>query len=210
MPTLHFRYGTQWDWQPYDPSTNLGGEGGIQQYPMGEQKVHFDGINKYIVINVGFSDINVQTDVYSAWKEWKQNLDNSKYPQALTAIGGDPITGTSSVGITYFLENGWRLKLPEIDGNYTIDGNLYTREPGEAPVLPPDGQFDTAVEFIRSNIVDLITVAGGGSGISNAEMEAIALAVWNTLLQDVTVPETMGTFVKERLLTKNQFLGLKD
>jgi hypothetical protein len=209
MPTLHFSYGTQWNWQPYDPDTNLGGEGGIQQYAMGEQKVHFDGPNKYIVINEGFTALDVQTDIYSAWKEWVQNLDNSKYQQALTAIGGDPITDSTSVGITYFLENGWRLKLPETDGTYNIAGNIYTREPGQSPYLPPDGDFDTSVEFIRSNIVDLITISGNTS-LSNSDLVAIGIAVWDTLLVDATVSQSFGEHVRDKILTRNKFIALND
>jgi len=209
MPNLHFRYGTQWDWEPYNPAYNLGGEGGIQQYAMGEQKVHFDGPNKYIVINAGYTEIDVQNDIYSAWKEWIQNLDNSKYLQAITAIGGDPITDVTAVGITYFLENGWRIKLPEADGDYVITGNLYTREPGQSPYISPDADFDTTVEFVRSNIVDLITISGDTS-LSNADISAISFAVWEVMLTDIATPDTIGTHLKNKMLKKGFWLGLKD
>ena len=209
MPTLHFGYGTQWNWQPYSPSTNLGGEGGLIQYAVGEQKVHFDGPNKWIVINAGFTTINVQEDIYSAWKEWVANLDNSKYDQALTAIGGDPITESTSVGITYFLENGWRIKLPESDGDYIVEGNLYTREPGQSPYVSPIGEFDTTVEFVRSNIVDLITISGNTS-LSNSDLVAIGVAVWDTLLVDATVSQSFGEHVRDKLLTRNKFIALND
>ena len=210
MPTLHFGYGTQWNWQPYDPGTNIGANTFIVgQFPSGEQKVHFDGPNKYIVINEGFTVIDVQEDVYSAWKEWVRQLDHSKYEQALTAIGGDPITDTQSVGITYFLENGWRLKLPETDGVYLIDGNLYTREPGQSPVVPPDGDFDTSVEFTRSNLVDIVTTSGD-SNISNADLIAISDAVWDKLLVDIQVENSIGVYVRKKLLNRNKFLGLQE
>jgi hypothetical protein len=32
--------------------------------------------------------------------------DNAKFVQAITAIGGDPITQTIKLGSTFFLENG--------------------------------------------------------------------------------------------------------
>lgn len=210
MPTLHFGYGTQWNWQPYDPENNvIGGEGGLIQYAVGEQKVHFDGPNKWIVINEGFTTINVQEDIYSAWKEWVIQLDNSKYDQALTAIGGDPITESTSVGITYFLENGWRIKLPESDGDYIVEGNLYTREPGQSPYVSPTGDFDTTVEFVRSNIVDLITISGNTS-LSNSDLVAIGVAVWDTLLVDATVSQSFGEHVRDKLLTRNKFIALND
>ena len=210
MPTLHFRYGTQWDWLPYDPGTNITEDTSVPgQFPSGEQKVHFDGPNKFIVINQGFTVIDVQADIYSGWKEWKRQLDNSKYLQAITAIGGDPISDTQSVGITYFLENGWRIKLPETDGEYLIDGNLYTREQGESPYLSPDGDFDTTVEFTRSNLVDIITVDGDVS-ITNADLIAISSAVWDKLLVDIQVDNSIGVYVRKKLLNRNKFLGLQE
>ena len=211
MPTLHFSYGTQWHWLPYDPGTNITEPVANNipgQYPSGEQKVHFDGPNKYIVINQGFSVIDAQTDIYSGWKEWIAQLDNSKYLQAITAIGGDPITDTQKVGITYFLENGWRLKLPETDGVYLIDGNLYTREPGDSPVLPPDGDFDTSVEFTRSNLVDIVET--GDASITPADLIAISDAVWDKLLVDIQVENSIGVYVRKKLLNRNKFLGLQE
>ena len=211
MPTLHFRYGTQWDWLPYDPGTNITEDTSVPgQFPSGEQKVHFDGPNKFIVINQGFTVIDVQADIYSGWKEWKRQFDHSKYLSALTAIGGDPITDTQAVGITYFLENGWRIKLPEADGDYFINGNLYTREPGESPYVPPLGDFDTTVEFVRSNLVDIITVAGEDGTLSNTDIINISNAVWDKLLVDITVDSSIGVYVKQKLLNKNTWLGLKD
>lgn len=213
MPSLHFRYNTQWDWMPYDPGTNIADPEniyGLGQYPSGEQKVHFDGPNKYIVINQGFESINVQNDVYSAWKEWIRQFDHSKYDQAFTAIGGDPITDTQSVGITYFLENGWRIKLPEADGDYFINGNLYTREPGQSPYVEPDSDFNTTVEFVRSNLVDIITVAGEDGSLSNTDLINISSAVWDKLLVDILVSDSVGVYVKQKLLNKNTWLGLKD
>ena len=247
MSTVVFRYGTQWDWRDYDPSNNFS----PQQYAMGDQKVHFDGPNKWIVVNEGELTVDVQTDIYSAWKEWIVQFDNSKYEQALTAIGGDPITDTTSVGITYFLENGWRIKLPEADGDYIFDGNLYTREPGQSPYVSPIGDFDTTVSFNRSNLVDIVTSTASltntditsiaaasatavwdkptadiilaGSigvyiktqlakidGISGVDANTVAVAVWDVLLDDIASSDTFGDQVKNKLLTKNQFLALQE
>jgi hypothetical protein len=247
MSTVTFRYNTQWDWRAYDPTNNFA----PGQYAMGAQKVHFDGPNKWIVINNGERALDVQIDIYSAWKEWLVQFDNSKYEQALTSIGGDPITATTSVGITYFLENGWRIKLAEEDGDYIFDGNLYTREPGQSPYLPPDGDFDTTVSFNRSNLVDIVTSTASltntditsiaaasasavwdkptadiilaGSigvyiktqlakidGISGIDANTVALAVWDVLLADISSSDTFGDQVKNKLLTKSQFIALQE
>lgn len=153
MSTLTFNYSEWTYWEPYDTANNY----------FGNQKVTFDGPNKLILVNEGEITLNVQQDIYSNWKEWTTQRDNSKYPEAITATGGDPITSTTSLGITYFLENGWRIQ-PYI-GNYIldIDGNIYTREVGENPVNPTSG---VSVSLTRSNIVDLIFVQ---SDLSNVQ-----------------------------------------
>ncbi len=130
---------------------------GFWEYWQLYHKVTFDGPNKLILVNDGVTDLNVQIDIYSDWKEWAQIEDNLKYEQALTAIGGDPITATTNVGITYFLENGWRMKAAE--GNYvlSVSGNLFTREPGDDPFVPVDGkESKVTINLVRSNLVDLI------------------------------------------------------
>ena len=121
-----FNY-SYWEfWEGYDPANDT----------FGSQPVSFDGVNKVIFVNSPTVDsLNVKEDIYSNWKEWMQVRDNQKYEQALTAIGGDPITATESVGITYFLENGWRIRPYSRDHILTVSGNLYTREPGDNPYL---------------------------------------------------------------------------
>jgi len=52
-------------------------------------KITFDGGNKLIIVNNGETSLDVGLDLYSAWKEWMLLSDNSKYPIAFSAIGGD-------------------------------------------------------------------------------------------------------------------------
>lgn len=118
-------------------------------------KVTFDGINKIIQVNFGETDLNVQIDIYSDWKEWSQLEDNLKFEQALTAIGGDP-TPTGSVGITYFLENDWKIKPYSGEHILRVTGNLYARD-GSDPFVPADGIFQVTIAQVVSNIVDIAT-----------------------------------------------------
>ena len=71
-------------------------------------KVTFDGPNRLILINYGETDINVTTQIYSDWKEWMclNGRYYSKYPEAISVIGGEPIGNDQFVGATFFLENG--------------------------------------------------------------------------------------------------------
>ena len=152
-------------WEDYAPPTYLGG-----------QKVVFDGPNKLILISEGELNINVRIDIYSAWKEYVILRDNGKYAKALTAIGGDPITDTTNVGITYFLENGWRIKPFETDSVITLAGNIFTRETGENPFIPVSG---VTISLTRSNLVDFIQ-----SSIDETAIDNIDSNITNILIPD--------------------------
>ena len=139
------RYGTWWDWLPAN-------EGG---YP--NQKVAFDGPTRTIFVNEGVTVLDVKEDLYSAWKEWNVAAQETPQPRvwdkAFTAVGGDPITEDRDLGVTYFLENGWRIQPFASKSSYTltIEGNLYTREAGETPFFFAEG---VSVSLVRSNIIE--------------------------------------------------------
>jgi hypothetical protein len=163
MPNITVNYGHWTYWGDYNPPEFVG-----------DQKVTFDGPNRLILINEGQTDIDVTIDIYSAWKNWSLQIDNMKYAQALTPLGGDPITSTNSVGRTYFLENGWRIQPWSSYNGYilTITGNLYTREEGENPNNPESG---VSVNFTRSSLVELVTPeGGGGSSLTAADVWSYA------------------------------------
>lgn len=174
-------------------------------------KVTFDGANKLIIVNNNVLSLDVQNDIYSSWKEWVRVQENAKYVQALTAIGGDPITDTASVGITYFLENGWRIR-PWV-GNYTlnVDGNLYTREPGQNPFVQPELKSNITIATNRSNLVDIVDL---GSTVTNVDIsvlsEQIAALVWALGLGEASnTAGSIGEHVANKLLTVNKYLSLK-
>jgi hypothetical protein len=116
--------------------------------------VTFDGPNKLIIeIANGTENSLDVVEIYSEWKEWVRTSDNSKFLQAFTPVGGDPITGTLSLDITYFLENGWRIRPAELDHKLTLVGNLFTREPGESVNVDTIGAFTVNVEQQLSTVV---------------------------------------------------------
>jgi len=197
MPSIHFNYGSWWQWEDYPG-----------------QKVVFDGPNKIIYVNEGVETLDVKTDLYSAWKEWKINSLEAPHPtaylNAFTAVGGDPITNTQDLGTTYFLENGWRIQPFASKNSYTltIEGNLYTREPGETPFFFAEG---VSVSLVRSNIVDLITVSAVGVSITEQDIVNIANAtadsVWDEALDDHQNVGTTGRKLKDNI-KKNQYIAL--
>jgi hypothetical protein len=166
MPSLVFNYG---EWTYWDPTL------------VGPQKVTFDGPNKLILVNEGETSIDVQVDIYSNWKEWTLQRDNAKFLQAISTLGGDPITSETFVGDTYFLENGWRIQPYSSYNGYILDvvGNIYTREPGQNPVNPTS---NVSVTLTRSNITE--TAIAGGAATENRLLE-----IWKILGLDSTNPQ---------------------
>lgn len=96
-------------------------------------------------------------DIYSDWKNWLLgDFQRLGHPQVFTPVGGDPRTATESLGITYFLENRWRIRPAEYSHKLSIEGNIFAREPGESIFVPTTGDFNVHTETVVSNIIDLI------------------------------------------------------
>jgi hypothetical protein len=171
-------------------------------------KVTFDGDNRLIIINYGETDVDIGIDVYSDWKEWALIYDYSKYPVAMSAIGGEPIGGGQYVGSTYFLENGWRIKPWEGSHNLSVVGNVYTREEGDSPFVNTDGLWKINIINKVSSIVSTVQVSTTDTG-SIPTAEQIAAAVWNKLIPNNPDTGSYGEHVAGRLLTIAHYLGMK-
>jgi hypothetical protein len=113
-------------------------------------KVTFDGENKLIIINDGVTDLDVETDVYSQWKNWALERDHLKWEGAMRSTGGDPLPGGDFLGGTFFLTNGWRILVTEGVDNINVVGNIYTEE-GD-PVF----QTEEGVQLVTSTVSNLI------------------------------------------------------
>lgn len=88
------------------------------------QKVTFLPDLKLISIHPGTTQIDVQVDLYSAWKEWIRYYDNSKWAAAFTTFGGDP-TGVNQFAPRYFfLTNGWKVHVSNM--SVVVQTNLYS------------------------------------------------------------------------------------
>lgn len=117
-------------------------------------KVVFDGTNKLIYINPNESVVSVKEDIYSAWKQWLQVRDNSKFLPAIRTIGGDPVGGGKFAGDIYFLMNGWQIV---IDHTVALEGTLY-HDDGINPYIIEEGGVTATV----SNLAYAIESATGG------------------------------------------------
>jgi hypothetical protein len=138
-------------------------------------KCTFDGYNRLIIVAPGVTQIDVKKDVYSDWKEWGQLWDNAKYPAALRTVGGDPTIGEQSLGATFFLINGWRMKTWEGDHILNVVGNLYVEGGGE-PFVSTHG-YTIQVNMAVSNLTEIIDQSAEDAVISrkiltNRQVEA--------------------------------------
>ena len=114
-------------------------------------------------------------ELYSDWKRWVQAGDNAKYPEALRAIGGDPIGGGQSVGFYLFLRNdlGWRFQPPAIDAcRVQVEGSFFGESPTLCLMAPLPG-VTTTLQIRNAALVTGVPTAGGGY-----TPEQVAAAVW--------------------------------
>ena len=171
-------------------------------------KVTFDGPNRLILVNYGETTLDVETEIYSDWKEWIHLEDYSKYPQAISVIGGEPLGAGQFVGATYFLENGWRIRPWEGTHTLTIDGNIYTREAGQSPSIPTLGAWSVNTTYVRSALVFQVATGGSSSSVS-INANDIAQAVWNYSTTASLNTDSFGEHVFTKVMTFAQYLATK-
>lgn len=118
-------------------------------------KWDLDTTLRLFVMNFGETELDVQIDLYSDWKElYVANSELRKYPPAVRTVGGDPISGVQNLGDTYFLINDYKIRPYEGDHTLEIDGNLFTDPAGGDKVVPTLGTFTVLVNNTVSNLVD--------------------------------------------------------
>jgi hypothetical protein len=87
------------------------------------KKVAFNGLERTITVNSDVTALNLQTDVWSRWVDWRALPGNDFHTLAMRRTGYDAIPGGRS-GLIYFLYNGWKLI---VDLNKVrISGVLYS------------------------------------------------------------------------------------
>lgn len=159
--------------------------------------VSFDGVNRLIILSVAQISAG---EIWSRWVDWVATGDNARFLPAMRNVGGDPISDVKSLGITFFLINGWRIRPMEANHRLVLDGNLYTDPSGFSPFVPTVGNFNVIVEMQVSNISDVSYVSGSG-GMDPAD-------VWDVPIRATPIPGTWGALLK-KVLTIPKFIGLK-
>lgn len=131
--------------------------------------ITFDGPNLRINIT-SIGDLDVQVDLYEAWKQWVLLSDNAKYPPAFDTIGGDSIGATSEVSPYFFLRNdlGWKLKSPEATGTINLEGNLFGRSSTAGLFVPPTGSYTVMYNLVVTSR-GTVSLVASGSGLSSEQ-----------------------------------------
>lgn len=152
--------------------------------------ISFIGNSKLIILSDNDLDLSI---LWSEWVNWLPLSDNSKYPLAFSQVGGDtinPVAGTK-IPLYFFLLNGWKIRPKE--GNHTlnvINGILLTDDNTD-PFVNTLGSYVVRVNYQQP--VQAITVATGGG--SSVDVNAIASAVWDKLVEGMQEEGSIGKYV---------------
>ena len=105
--------------------------------------IQFDPVNKRIILDSAYATAG---QIYSRWKEWVLTGDNSKYLQAFSVLGGDPLGGGLFVASYFFLMNGWRIRPMGANHTLILEGNIAVLG-GGVPVVQTLGQYNVSTQF---------------------------------------------------------------
>lgn len=149
----------------------------------------FDGANLYITLpSIGGFD--VQTEMYSAWKEWIAIGDNAKYPPAFDTTGGDDVGSGQKIAPYFFCRNdlGWKIKMPSANGEIVVSGNLFPRD-SSITLFEQTSGFDAFLRLEVSTRAVVVEVASG-SGLSPDQSTKLD-ELWQLQGLDSTNPMTV-------------------
>jgi hypothetical protein len=119
--------------------------------------VTFQGNQRIISVHPDVTEINVRVDLYSEWKRWVIQGDNTRYLPAFRYAGGDIIIDNTLSTETYVLLNGWKISIGQ---DCVVDGIIKT-EDGTAPFIHNSGTLVVVTNRVNT------TGGNGGSGEYN-------------------------------------------
>lgn len=129
--------------------------------PGTNDSVEFFGDIREIQVGAGSSVLNIQY-LYSFWKQWIQQ-GNAQWLPAFRVLGGDPLGGDNLIAFYAFLQNGWRIRVPEDGSVPTLDTNsgILATEELDNPFISDNSTLITRqdpvnVQFLSSPTTNLI------------------------------------------------------
>lgn len=122
----------------------------------------FNGSTKVVTITTD-TELDVK-DLWSRWVDWFLTSDNSKYPVAMSQVGGndiDPSAGTS-IPVYIYLENGWKVKPKEANHTLNVTNGILLTSDSSTPYTQTSGSYNVVIRDQQP--VQAIGVATGGGG----------------------------------------------
>lgn len=141
-------------------------------------KVFFDGSEKLAIIQTGVTEIDFQKDIFSSWKDWFLEDTNSRFPLAITTTGGEDATTiiNGEKGISFFMQNGWRIRPFEGTHRLIVNGNVYTSD-NEDPFVETINNYKVTISMTVSNIIN-----STGGDLGDTELDGIGGDEWTVTL----------------------------
>lgn len=166
--------------------------------------LEFDGPNKIISLTTGTTGLDCK-DLYSRWKDWVKDSGGSKFLEAFSIVGGEPIDVAASTYVaTYlFLVNGWFIRPQEANHKLKVYNGVLLTQTGDDPFLQTIGTFNVLVQYSQPVQAQSVIVETGVSGLTEAESSQLA---------EISTVSTKSDGLSADLATKlttSKFLALK-
>jgi hypothetical protein len=132
--------------------------------------VEFNGELSLVLVHDGITELDVQQDLYSDWKEWAVSGNHTQFLEAFRTVGGDPITVDRNLGDSYFITNGWLIQPHSADHELVCTGNLFAEE-GAVIFTPATGTVTVTavVERAIDTFRDTTIVSGSSTGLTPSQ-----------------------------------------
>ena len=122
----------------------------------------FDGPNKLIILE----ETSVSAaQIWTAYIDWVAIEANTKWPLAITQIGGDSLGGGLYIPLYFFLTNGWRVRPMESSHQLTITGNLFVAE-GGSPLVNTLGNYSVIAQYTVPVQAQAMSTSSGSGGLT--------------------------------------------
>ena len=130
----------------------------------------FNGVAKIISLTTGTTAMDVK-DFYSRWKDWTKDSGGSKFLQAMSIVGGDPIDEANGIYVTsyIFLENGWKVRPYEGNHKLKVFNGVLLTSTGADPFLQTVGSYNVLVQYSQPVRAESIVIETGVSGLTAEE-----------------------------------------
>ena len=138
----------------------------------------FDGPSRLILLE----EASVSADqIWTSYINWVAVEANTKWPSAITQIGGDSLGGGLYIPLYFFLTNGWRVRPMESSHQLMITGNLFVAE-GGSPLVNTLGNYNVIAQYTVPVQAQAMATSGGGGGLTSEQAGQLAKINGNAAL----------------------------